>query len=178
MLKRYDWPGNIRELQNLMERAVIGTSGSELRLPDDEFGRVEFDTPSKWRTLAEVERQHILDTLRQVGWVVGGPSGAAVRLGLPRTTLLHRMHRLGIARGAAQADRLPKAHPKAAAKAAKVKILHQGRPDVERIVPVYDPQDSQDPADSEEPSEPQAEPDAGIASPQESPPPFTSRRLN
>jgi len=67
---------------------------------------------------------------------------------------------------------------KAAAKAAKVKILHQGRPDVERIVPVYDPQDSQDPADSEEPSEPQAEPDAGIASPQESPPPFTSRRLN
>jgi transcriptional regulator with GAF, ATPase, and Fis domain len=117
MLKRYDWPGNIRELQNLMERAVIGTSGSELRLPDDEFGRVEFDTPSKWRTLAEVERQHILDTLRQVGWVVGGPSGAAVRLGLPRTTLLHRMHRLGIARGAAQADRLPKAHPRAAAKA-------------------------------------------------------------
>ena len=70
MLKRYNWPGNIRELQNLIERAVIRTSGSELRLPDDELGRVEFDTPSKWRTLAEVERQHILDTLRQVGWVV------------------------------------------------------------------------------------------------------------
>ena len=80
MLKRYNWPGNIRELQNLIERAVIRTSGSELRLPDDELGRVEFDTPSKWRTLAEVERQHILDTLRQVGWVVGGPNGAAVRL--------------------------------------------------------------------------------------------------
>jgi formate hydrogenlyase transcriptional activator len=117
MLKRYNWPGNIRELQNLIERAVIRTSGSELRLPDDELGRVEFDTPSKWRTLAEVERQHILDTLRQVGWVVGGPYGAAVRLGLPRTTLLYRMHRLGIAKGAAQADRLPKAHPRAAAKA-------------------------------------------------------------
>jgi formate hydrogenlyase transcriptional activator len=118
MLKRYDWPGNIRELQNLIERAVIRTSGSELRLPDDEFGRVEFDTPSKWRTLAEVERQHILDTLRQVRWVVGGPNGAAVRLGLPRTTLLCRMRRLGIARGAAQADRLPKAPPRAGAKAA------------------------------------------------------------
>ena len=73
------------------------------------------DTPSKWRTLAEVERQHILDTLREVDWVVGGPNGAAVRLGLPRTTLLYRMHRLGIAKGAAQADRLPKAHPRAAA---------------------------------------------------------------
>jgi formate hydrogenlyase transcriptional activator len=118
MLKRYDWPGNIRELQNLIERAVIRTSGSELRLPDDELSRVEFDTPSKWGTLAEVERQHILDTLRQVGWVVGGPNGAAVRLGLRRTTLLSRMQRLGIARGAAQPDRLPKAHPKAAAKAA------------------------------------------------------------
>jgi formate hydrogenlyase transcriptional activator len=118
MLRRYDWPGNIRELQNVIERAVIRTSGSELRLPDDELGRVEFDTPSRRRTLAEVERQHILDTLRQVGWVVGGPNGAAVRLGLPRTTLLHRMRRLGIARGTAQADPLPKAHPGAATKAA------------------------------------------------------------
>jgi formate hydrogenlyase transcriptional activator len=70
MLKRYDWPGNIRELQNLIERSVIRTSGSELRLPDDELGRVEFDTPSKWRTLAQVERQHILDTLGEVGWGV------------------------------------------------------------------------------------------------------------
>jgi formate hydrogenlyase transcriptional activator len=99
-LKAYDWPGNIRELQNLIERAVIMTEGPDLRLPWGELERsVERDTPTGARTLADAERDHILEVLRQVNWVVGGPKGAAQRLGLPRTTLLHRMHKLGIVRG-------------------------------------------------------------------------------
>jgi formate hydrogenlyase transcriptional activator len=118
MLKRYHWPGNIRELQNLIERAVILTSGPDLRLPAHEFGDVEIDTPLKCRTLAEANRQHIIDALQQVGWVVGGRNGAAALLGLPRTTLIYRMHQLGIVRGATQAASLPNAHPEGAAKAA------------------------------------------------------------
>jgi formate hydrogenlyase transcriptional activator len=96
VLKRYSWPGNIRELQNFVERAVILSSGSvlcaplaDLKCPTDQ------QTPSSG-TLADAERAHILEVLKQVDWVVGGRRGAAVRLGLPRTTLLHRMHKLGI----------------------------------------------------------------------------------
>jgi len=104
-LKNYSWPGNIRELQNFVERAVILSSGRVLHAPLGDLQRsFEMQTPAARLTLADAERAHILEVLREVDWVVGGRRGAAVRLGLPRTTLLHRMHKLGIApEGARQA---------------------------------------------------------------------------
>jgi formate hydrogenlyase transcriptional activator len=97
VLKHHNWPGNIRELQNFIERAVILSSGPVLCAPLGDLKRfTESKTPAAGRTLVEAERAHILEVLRQVDWVVGGHRGAAVRLGLPRTTLLHRMHKLGI----------------------------------------------------------------------------------
>ena len=99
-LKHYSWPGNIRELQNFVERAVILSSGRVLHAPLGDLERsFEMQTPAARVTLADAERAHILEVLREVDWVVGGRRGAAVRLGLPRTTLLHRMHKLGIAAG-------------------------------------------------------------------------------
>jgi formate hydrogenlyase transcriptional activator len=99
-LRLYEWPGNVRELQNFLERAIVMCSGPELRLPLDELKRlVAGDTPGAIRTLALVEREHVLHVLKQAGWVVGGRNGAAVRLGLPRTTLISRMRKLGIAKG-------------------------------------------------------------------------------
>jgi formate hydrogenlyase transcriptional activator len=96
-LQQHSWPGNIRELQNFLERAVILSSGPVLCAPlGDLKGPAGAHTPVASRTLADAERNHILEVLRQVDWVVGGRRGAAVRLGLPRTTLLHRMHKLGI----------------------------------------------------------------------------------
>jgi formate hydrogenlyase transcriptional activator len=98
-LRQQDWPGNIRELQNLIERAVILSFGQDLTLPGGTFKRTTRSeaAPVGNRTLAEAERDHIVETLRQVGWVVGGRQGAAARLGLARTTLLYRMRKLGIA---------------------------------------------------------------------------------
>ena len=98
VLDRHDWPGNIRELQNVIERALILCPGAELRLPPLELNRSgPSDAPPQVRTLVEAERAHILDALRQVNWVIGGRNGAASRLALPRTTLLYRMRKLGIA---------------------------------------------------------------------------------
>jgi formate hydrogenlyase transcriptional activator len=98
VLKIHSWPGNIRELQNFIERAVILSPGPVLCAPlGDLKGVAEAPRVESWaRTLRDAERTHILETLRQVDWVVGGRRGAAVRLGLPRTTLLHRMRKLGI----------------------------------------------------------------------------------
>jgi formate hydrogenlyase transcriptional activator len=97
MIQQHGWPGNIRELQNFIERAVILSSGPVLCAPlGDLKGFTQAQTPAGGQTLADAERSHILEVLRQVDWVVGGRRGAAVRLGLPRTTLLHRMHKLGI----------------------------------------------------------------------------------
>jgi formate hydrogenlyase transcriptional activator len=97
VLKRHDWPGNIRELQNFVERAVIMTTGPTLRPPVAELARQKIATlPS--RTLADTERAHIIAMLRETNWVVGGQNGAAAKLGLPRTTLIARMHKLGISR--------------------------------------------------------------------------------
>jgi formate hydrogenlyase transcriptional activator len=97
VLQQHSWPGNIRELQNFIERAVILSSGPVLAAPlGDLKGFTEAPKSSSGLTLADAERSHILEVLRQVDWVVGGRRGAAVRLGLPRTTLLHRMHKLGI----------------------------------------------------------------------------------
>ena len=103
VLTHYSWPGNIRELQNFIERAVILSPGRVLCAPlSDLKGLSEASTPASNLTLAAAERAHILETLREVDWVVGGRKGAAARLGLPRTTLLHRMHKLGIVPEASQ----------------------------------------------------------------------------
>ncbi len=107
ILKLHSWPGNIRELQNFIERSVILTSGPVLCAPLGDLRRdlrhfPESRTPAAKLSLADAERAHILEVLRQVDWVVGGHRGAAVRLGLPRTTLLHRMHKLGIVQREAQ----------------------------------------------------------------------------
>jgi formate hydrogenlyase transcriptional activator len=93
----HDWPGNIRELQNVIERGVITSSGSVLQLPAFQ-PRCEAKNAitSEIRTLADAERAHIMDVLQQVRWVIGGRSGAAARLGLPRTSLMYRMRKLGI----------------------------------------------------------------------------------
>jgi formate hydrogenlyase transcriptional activator len=96
-LQQYDWPGNIRELQNVIERAVIMSLGHDLQVEPGELKRTVSSDVKPIHTLAEAERDHILKVLRQAGGVVGGRSGAAARLGLPRTTLIFRMRKLGIA---------------------------------------------------------------------------------
>jgi transcriptional regulator with GAF, ATPase, and Fis domain len=98
VLKAHDWPGNIRELQNFIERAVLFSPGSVLRLPLDWKHGVKPGSESAACTLADADREHILETLKQTGWMIGGQDGAANRLGLPRTTLIYKMRRLGIVR--------------------------------------------------------------------------------
>jgi len=98
VLKMHDWPGNIRELQNVIERAVVLSPESVLRLRLTELKQMTKPEPSAAasRTLADAEREHIMDVLKQTDWLIGGQSGAAVRLGLPRTTLVYKMQKLGI----------------------------------------------------------------------------------
>ncbi len=96
VLKAHDWPGNIRELQNFIERAVLFSPGSVLRLPLGLKQTVMQRAESAARTLADADREHILETLRQTNWLIGGEGGAANRLGLPRTTLIYKMRKLGI----------------------------------------------------------------------------------
>jgi len=96
VLKAHDWPGNIRELQNFIERAVLFSPGSVLRLPLDLRQTVTQSSESAARTLADADRDHILETLNQTNWLIGGQDGAANRLGLPRTTLIYKMRKLGI----------------------------------------------------------------------------------
>jgi formate hydrogenlyase transcriptional activator len=99
-LCRYAWPGNVRELENAIERAVILTSGLALRVPASEFP-TRVVPPSGDGTLEATEREAVVRTLRETNWVLGGPQGAAARLGLKRTTLQSRMRKLGIRRGEA-----------------------------------------------------------------------------
>jgi transcriptional regulator with GAF, ATPase, and Fis domain len=96
VLKAHDWPGNIRELQNCIERAVLYSPGSVLRLPLDLKPTVRQSSESVSGTLADADREHILETLNQTNWLIGGQDGAANRLGLPRTTLIYKMRKLGI----------------------------------------------------------------------------------
>ena len=96
VLQAHDWPGNIRELQNFLERAVLYSPGSVLRLPLELKQTVKQSSESAARTLADADREHILETLRQTDWLIGGQDGAASRLGLPRTTLIYKMRKLGI----------------------------------------------------------------------------------
>jgi formate hydrogenlyase transcriptional activator len=95
-LKRHDWPGNVRELRNFIERAVIHSSGPRLEIPAEEFDAGLDAKAATTQTLADAERNHILSVLNQTNGVISGRNGAALRLGLPRTTLMYRMHKLGI----------------------------------------------------------------------------------
>src|SRR5207253_10091629 len=96
-------PGNIRELQNFIERSVILTKGRELQAPISELTNQE-TRDGVVRTLNDAHRALIIKTLRQTNWVVGGSNGAAARLGLKRTTLITKMQRLGISTGSAKAE--------------------------------------------------------------------------
>ena len=112
-LREYKWQGNIRELQNVLERGVLLTTGTVLTPTTTESLRVEgispvsqpavrepiVPEPVNIKTLADAERAHILAVLRETNWLIGGPHGAAALLGLPRTTLIARMQRLGISGG-------------------------------------------------------------------------------
>jgi formate hydrogenlyase transcriptional activator len=111
-LCRYQWPGNVRELQNVIERAVIISTGPvlDLDVADLQFPTRPEERPAAPKSptngalhdvLEGTERQHIFDALQQCKWVVAGPHGAAARLGMKRSTLQKRMHKLGIARGSA-----------------------------------------------------------------------------
>ena len=95
-LSRYPWPGNVRELENLIERAVILTRGTTLNISRSDLQSVGDKAVSA--TLEDAERDHIRRALEQANWVVGGPDGAAARLGMKRTTLQSKMKKLGIAR--------------------------------------------------------------------------------
>lgn len=99
LLSYHDWPGNIRELQNFVERAII-TSPADTLLP--RAGELESLSHSSHirhhQSLYDAERAHIARTLVEANWVLGGRNGAAYRLGLPRTTLISRMQRLGLSR--------------------------------------------------------------------------------
>ena len=97
-LMRYDWPGNIRELQNFIERAVILSQTKTLAAPIIELTRARESSSGAPVTLEDAEREHILLALRETQWVLGGSGGAANRLGMPRTTLIYKMRRLGIGR--------------------------------------------------------------------------------
>jgi formate hydrogenlyase transcriptional activator len=97
-LKSYAWPGNIRELQNVIERSVILSTGDNLRSSLESSKRAaEIDSVGAI-TLKDVEREHIHRTLKETLWVIGGGNGAAARLGVKRSTLYSRMEKLGISR--------------------------------------------------------------------------------
>jgi formate hydrogenlyase transcriptional activator len=99
-LAKYYWPGNVRELENLIERSVILSPGPDLRVPLAELKASAAAAPptNGATTLEDAEREHILRTLKETHWTIGGPAGAAARLGMKRTTLQSRMKHLGISR--------------------------------------------------------------------------------
>jgi formate hydrogenlyase transcriptional activator len=95
LLVRYPWPGNIRELENLIERAIIVSPGPVLRVPVSEL-KPPTEPLGEDVTLRAAEREHILKALEATNWVLAGPRGAAARLGMKRTTLQSRMRKLGV----------------------------------------------------------------------------------
>jgi formate hydrogenlyase transcriptional activator len=100
-LDRRYWPGNIRELQNVIERAVILSFGPVLQVPLSDLKQVGANgqgSPTRQDTLEDVLRKHILEVLEDTNWVLSGPNGAAARLGVKRSTLQFRMHKVGICR--------------------------------------------------------------------------------
>jgi formate hydrogenlyase transcriptional activator len=101
----YPWPGNIRELQNFIERSVILTCGNVLQSPLESLKSATAVECVEATTLEDVERDHICKILEETRWVVAGPNGAAARLGIKRSTLYFRMQKLGISR--ANKDSVP-----------------------------------------------------------------------
>ena len=98
-LQNYSWPGNVRELENFVERAVILTHGSDLYVSLAELKPTQNHVENSAAvTLEQAEREHILRTLRESSWIIGGAAGAAAKLGMKRTTLQSKMQKLGIAR--------------------------------------------------------------------------------
>jgi len=101
-LTDYHWPGNVRELENFIERAVILSRGPELEIPLSELKQqtnaASAVVPGSPATLEQAEREHILRALGETNWTIGGPDGAAFKLGMKRTTLQSKMRKLGIAR--------------------------------------------------------------------------------
>ncbi len=97
-LVHYAWPGNIRELENLIERAVIVSPGPILRVPLSDMKLSAEPVSAETLTLVAAEREHILKALEATNWVLAGPRGAAARLGMKRTTLQSRMRKLGVMR--------------------------------------------------------------------------------
>jgi len=95
-LAAYPWPGNVRELENFIERSVILSQGSELHVPLTELRGGGLNNAAPAGTLHDAEREHIVRALRESQWVIGGPAGAAARLGMQRTTLNSKMKKLGI----------------------------------------------------------------------------------
>ena len=97
-LVNYDWPGNVRELENLIERALILSPGAELCVPCSELRQAPAKEQETCSTLNVMERECVLRALNESGWVIGGPNGAAARLGLKRTTLQYKIQKHGIVR--------------------------------------------------------------------------------
>jgi transcriptional regulator with GAF, ATPase, and Fis domain len=96
-LCRYHWPGNIRELENLIERSVILSQGRSLEVPLGELKPTDAKT-AVGPTLEDIQRQHILRALEECNWVIAGPAGAALKLGMKRTSFQYKMQKLGIIR--------------------------------------------------------------------------------
>jgi len=97
-LSSWEWPGNVRELENFIERSVILSDGPVLNVPLAELRPANYENSRMNGTLESLEREHILRVLRETGGVIAGLRGAAVRLGMKRTTLQSRMQKLGISR--------------------------------------------------------------------------------
>ncbi|HEX2489463.1 MAG TPA: sigma 54-interacting transcriptional regulator, partial [Blastocatellia bacterium] len=97
-LTNYRWPGNVRELEHFIERAVVLTQGSDLEVSLSELKSSAPAVPVNISTLEDAERRHIIHALGEANWVIGGPNGAAARLGMKRTTLQSKMQKLGISR--------------------------------------------------------------------------------
>jgi formate hydrogenlyase transcriptional activator len=97
-LVAYDWPGNVRELEHVIERAVIVSQNPVLVIDELDPPTKHVDGKDSPRTLTDAERSHIIETLGQTNWVLAGKLGAAARLGMKRSTLQHRMKKLGISR--------------------------------------------------------------------------------
>jgi formate hydrogenlyase transcriptional activator len=98
VLSEHPWPGNIRELQNFIERSVILTPGKTLRPPLGGLRQVSKSEPLEAVTLEDAERDHICKTLKKTNGIVAGANGAAARLGMKRSTLYFHMQKLGISR--------------------------------------------------------------------------------
>jgi formate hydrogenlyase transcriptional activator len=97
-LREYSWPGNVRELEHVIERAVILSPGPALKVPAFEPTAANHNQPSTSSALEDIEREHIIRVLREAKGKIGGPGGAAERLGMNRTTLNSRMQKLKISR--------------------------------------------------------------------------------